>query len=275
MTRSALRRTLRRIYALLGIILAVSFFSKIAEHITVLNGTGIEKLLKDVYEFLRDMALLIATGGVAYITNVFQKRHAFIDSLKSEWQDIIEAKSALLTFMHNETPTHTDYISAFTRLSETIDNMRIVYRNVGETNTNVGLFPYAPLHDMRRALQTLDPKKSSPTPEQRKLARDAMLQSFYALRDGFLDELELDEPDTPILMSGARRLRIAGSTKSARRSQEMQIETQKRSLPDDDEIAAFLRKLYADETNKNVNNGSSLTQASTALNNGSNHPPTL
>lgn len=275
MTRSTLQRTLHRIYWFLGLILAISFFSKIADHITVLNGTGFDKLLKDIYEFLRDMALLIATGGVAYITNVFQKRHAFIDSLKSEWQDIIEAKSALLIFMHNETPNHADYISAFTRLSETIDNMRIVYRNVGETNTNVGLFPYAPLHDMRRVLQTLDPKKSSPTPEQRKLARDAMLQSFYALRDGFLDELELDEPDTPILMSGARRLRKAGSTKSARRSQEMQIAVHKRSIPQDDEIAAFLHKLYDDEISKNSGNGSSASQASTTGNKGSGHPPTL
>ena len=31
-------------------------------------------MLKDVYEYLRDMSLLIATGGVAYITNVYQKR---------------------------------------------------------------------------------------------------------------------------------------------------------------------------------------------------------
>lgn len=254
MTRSILKRTLRRIYVLLGIILAVSFLSKIADHIAVLNGTGFDKLLKDIYEFLRDMALLIATGGVAYITNVFQKRHAFIDSLKTEWQDIIEAKSALLTFMHNDAPTHADYISAYTRLSETIDNMRIVYRNVGETNTVVGLFPYAPLHDMRRVLQTLDPKKSSVTSEHRKQARDAMLQSFYALRDGFLDELELDEPDTPILMSGARRLRQSGSSKSARRLQERQIATHKQALVEDDELTVFLRKLYDDEISKNSTN---------------------
>jgi hypothetical protein len=50
---------------------------------------------KDTYEFLRDMSLLIATGGVAFITNVF---------------------------------------ATFCKLSATIDNMRSVYRNVGATS---------------------------------------------------------------------------------------------------------------------------------------------
>jgi hypothetical protein len=40
---------------------------------------------------------------------------------------------------------------------------------------------------MRRALQTLDPRKNpAPDAEARALVRDAMLQSFYALRETFL-----------------------------------------------------------------------------------------
>ena len=54
----------------------------------------------------------------------------------------------------------------------------------------IGLYPFAPLHDMRRALQSLDPRKRADiSPEQRKLVRDAILQSFYALRENFLIEL--------------------------------------------------------------------------------------
>ncbi len=250
MTRSHLKRTMRRIYWFFGIILAISFLSKIADHVTFLNDTGFEKVLKDLYEFIRDMALLIATCGVAYISNVFQRRHAFIDSLKEEWQDIIDAKSAVLTYMHMDAPSHADYISAYTRLSATIDNMRIVYRNVGETSADIGLFPYAPLHDMRRVLQTLDPKKGPSTSDGRQLARDAMLQSFYALRDGFLDELELDEPDKPILMSGARRLRKPGATTGARNAQDRQIKRHRNEVKEDDDIAILLRKLYEKEVNK-------------------------
>ncbi|HZT47677.1 MAG TPA: hypothetical protein VFA64_06865, partial [Hyphomicrobiaceae bacterium] len=81
MTRSTLKRALRRIYVLLAVVLAISFLAKIADHVPRLAGTGLESLLKDTYEYLRDMSLLIATGGVAYITNMFQKRSSFIEGL--------------------------------------------------------------------------------------------------------------------------------------------------------------------------------------------------
>ncbi|MFX8565712.1 hypothetical protein ABTL91_19115, partial [Acinetobacter baumannii] len=89
----------------------------------------------------------------------FQKRSTFIEALKAEWQDIIQTKSALFTYTQLEKPTVEQYLETFCTLSETIDNMRSVYRNVGETGDLIGLYPYAPLHDMRRVLQTLDPRK--------------------------------------------------------------------------------------------------------------------
>jgi hypothetical protein len=244
MRRSTLKRTLRRVYLILTLVLALSFFAKIADHMPLLAGTGVEKILKDIYEFLRDMSLLIATGGVAYITNVFQKRQSFIESLKGEWHDIIKTKSALLTFMHQPAPDHDQYMAAFTRLSETIDNMRIVYRNVGETRDVIGLYPYAPLHDMRRVLQSLDPKSWTGSPDERKLARDAMLQSFYALREHFLEELDLEEPDHPLLMAGARRNKVPGTRANARKRQDREIAARRANAPQATAIDALHHRLY-------------------------------
>ncbi len=252
MTRSTLQTTLRRMYWILGLVLTLALVSKFTDHIEVLKVVGITPVLKDLYEFLRDMSLLIATGGVAYISNVFQKRHAFVDSLKEEWRDIIGAKTAVLAFMHMEKPTHEEYIAAFTRLSETIDNMRIVYRNVGETKDLIGLYPYAPLHDMRRVLQTLDPRDGTTTPEARKLARDTMLQSFYALREHFLEELDLEEPDTPLLMSGARRLKSQGAQSRARNLQDRQIKIAAKASATPDAADRLLQNLYEKERQKNA-----------------------
>jgi hypothetical protein len=247
-TRSTLRRTLRRIYLLLAVVLGVSFFAKIADHIPFLAGTGAEALLKDAYEFLRDMSLLIATGGVAYIANVYQKRQSFIEALKEEWRDIITAKSALFTYTQLERPTLEQYLATFCKLSETIDNMRSVYQNVGETEALIGLYPYAPLHDMRRALQTLDPRDyPNLDGEARKLARDAILQSFYALRETFLEELDLEEPDHPLLISGGRRAKVSGATGVARRAQDQQHARQGRTPSPEPRIDALLAELYAKE----------------------------
>src|SRR5215813_1857130 len=195
MTRSTLKRALRRVYALLVLVLGISLLAKVADHMPMLDGSGVEKFLKDIYEYLRDMSLLIATGGVAYITNMFQKRTSF-----------------------------------------------------GETHDLIGLYPYAPLHDMRRALQTLDPRKNPNLDTQaRNLVRDAILQSFYALRETFLEELDLEEPDHPLLISSGRRAKKSGSTSSARRAQDRQRARQDRALSPDSRIDDLLAELYAKE----------------------------
>jgi hypothetical protein len=248
MTRSTLKRALRRIYALLVLVLGISFLAKIADHVPMLDGSGVEKFLKDSYEYLRDMSLLIATGGVAYITNMFQKRSSFVEGLKEEWRDIIATKSALFAYTQLERPTLEQYIATFCKLSETIDNMRSVYQNVGETGDLIGLYPYAPLHDMRRALQTLDPRKNpNPDTDTRNLVRDAILQSFYALRETFLEELDLEEPDHPLLISSGRRAKKSGSTGTARRAQDRQRVRQDRVAPPDPRIDEMLAQLYAKE----------------------------
>jgi hypothetical protein len=223
MTRSSLNTTLRRLYILLGGLLILSLVAKFKDHIPGIAGTGLERALTDVYEYLRDMSLLIATGGVAYLTNVFQKRSGFTESLEEEWRGIVRTKAALYTFCEKPFPSTEDYLSAFSAISGTIDNMRIVYRNVGETDSLIGLYPYAPLHDMRRALQTLDPRKRQDiTPEERKLVRDAILQAFYALRETFLEELDLEEPNHALLATASRRAKREGATVRALRMQESQ-----------------------------------------------------
>lgn len=248
MTRNSLDRTLRRLYLLLFLVLAVSLLAKLAEHMPGLAGTPLAEALGDVYEFIRDMSLLIATAGVAYITNVFQKRSNFVESLEEEWRGIVRTKSALYAFCEKDGATGDDYVAAFCRISETIDNMRIVYKNVGETSDLIGIYPYAPLHDMRRALQTLDPRKySGITPEARKLVRDAILQSFYALRENFLEELDLQSPAHPLLISGGRRLKRSGATGSGRAEQERQKQRQDQTPAARQDIDELLERLYQKE----------------------------
>ena len=135
--------------------------------------------------------------------------------------------------------------------------MRIVYRNAGETGGLIGLYPFEPLHDMRRALQTLDPRLSMEvTTDQKNLARDAILQAFNALRETFLEELDLEEPHHPLLISGARRLKSPGADVAALVMQDHQrrrLERQAQIRPDIDMMLAGLRD------NEVVNAGTSPT----------------
>ena len=245
MTRTSVDRTLRSLYWLIALLLAISISAKFADHMPGLDGTALERFAKDVYEWLRDMSLLLATGGVAYLTNVFQKRSKFVESLEEEWRNIVRTKSVLLNFCEKPYHSTDDYLAAFSRISETIDTMRIVYRNAGETDGLIGLYPYAPLHDMRRSLQSLDPRTPvAATEDHKKLARDAILQAFNALRETFLTELDLEEPAHPLLISGAHRLKVPGADIAALVQQDRQFQRLERDptpRPDIDRMLADLR----------------------------------
>ncbi len=244
MTRASVNRTLSRLYWLLTIVLLLLLASKFANDIPGVPPFVISAA-NSVYEFMRDMSLLIATGGVAYISNVFQKRSNFVESLEEEWRNIVRTKSVLLSTCEKPYLATDDYLAAYYKVSETIDTMRIVYRNAGETDGLIGLYPYAPLHDMRRALQTLDPRVAPEiTSEKKSLVRDAILQAFYALRETFLEELDLEEPQHPLLISGGRRLKTPGAAVSARVMQDNQrkrLEREPSSRPDIDEFLTALR----------------------------------
>jgi hypothetical protein len=249
MTRIHLNRTMRRVYLLLFLVLAISLVAKLGDNVPGMKGSPLEGILKDVYEYLKDMALVFVTVVAAYLANVFQKRSKFVESLEEEWRGIVRTKSALYAYCEKTFPTADDYIAAFCRISETLDNMRIVYRNVGETNDLIGLYPYAPLHDMRRALQTLDPRQAqSVSPESRRLAREAILQSFYALRENFLEELALEPPAHPLLISGGRRLKQPGATRSALALQDRQRKRQDRGPNGRADIEAMLEEQLKRET---------------------------
>jgi hypothetical protein len=249
MTRSSLDKTLRRAYIVLGLVLLIAIIAKFADRIPGLEGTALARIAADTYEFLKDMSLVLVTVIAAYLANVFQKRSKFIERLEEEWRGIVRTKSALYTYCETPNAGPDDYLAAFCRISETIDNMRVVYANVGETSTLIGIYPFAPLHDMRRALQSLDPRKSSDlSPELRKLVRDAILQSFYALRENFLIELDIDAPEHPILPAAARRRKHPGATSAALKMEVAQLDKYERApAPRRAEVEALLWALHAKE----------------------------
>jgi hypothetical protein len=221
MTRKKLKLQLTGLYLSLGMVLALAFCAKMLE-IVPLAGV-VPKLAGEVYQFLVDMALVIVTIAAVYLSSLLQRRSNFVERLEEEWVRIVGAKSALLTYCDTEAPTLDRYLEVTSELSIAIDTMRIAYRNVGETDDLVGLYPYAPLHNMRRAMATLHPRATpAPTDADRKRVAKFIMDSFAALRENFLEELDLQEPTTPVLRSASRRLKVPGAEKRAHKLSERQ-----------------------------------------------------
>lgn len=206
MTRRTLKRQLRLFVLILLAIISLAAFAKFSP-LFGFERTGWRML----YEFINDMSLLIFTIGAAYLANIFQRRASFVANLKDEWHEIVRAKASLICYIDNPERTHQDYLHAFQNLSQCIDYMRIVYRNVGETEKLIGKYPYEPLHDMRRALQKIDPFYGPVAQEKMTEARDVIWEGFNALRERFLEELDLERPEHPILQIGARRQKAEGA----------------------------------------------------------------
>lgn len=246
MTKRHVNRTLHIVFWSLGLVLAVAFASKMTRYLT--SDERAIAIAGDVYLYLKEMAPVFITVIAAYLTSIFRKRSNFIESLEEEWRSIVAAKAALYAYFDKPFPATDDYIAAFTRISMTIDTMRIVYRNVGETKELVGLYPYAPLHDMRRVLQSMDPRvRPDATPADRKLAQDAIQQCFFALRENFLEELDLEEPHHPLLISAGRRLKRPGFTGRAGKRQDRQRAKQDKTPVTNPAVDAYLWQLYEAE----------------------------
>ncbi len=207
MTRRTQKRILTAVVTGLIALIAAALVAKIS---------GVPLLL-GFYDFIRDTSLLIATVIAAYLTGVYQQRNAFLQSLREQWREIVETKGALIYYCHLDNPSLQDYLSAARKLSQCIDNMRIVYSNVGETDDLIGYYPYAPLHQMRLVMEGLDPRKGTPSAEQRFEARGKIWDAFNAIREHFLDEFDIEEPTKPILTYGMKRRKRDGAAPAATR----------------------------------------------------------
>jgi hypothetical protein len=244
MTRSSFHRSLSRLYWVLTIALAILLAAKFSR-----DMPGVPDLVvvsaERLYGFARDMSLLVAIGILAYVANILAKRWRFVESLKAQWRDTVHAKSVLLSVCEKRYLATDDYLAAFHKVSEAIDTMRIVYRNAGETSELHGLYPYESLLDMRRALQSLDPCTSGEvTAEQKNLARDAILRAFDTLSETLLDELDLEEPERPLLVSGARPEKTPGADVAARitrENQQRRLNREPQLRPDIDAMLATER----------------------------------
>jgi hypothetical protein len=214
MTRRQQSRVLRIVVSGIVILIGLALAAKLSGIAWALN----------FYEFIRDTSLLIVTIIAAYMAHVYQRRSTFLQNLREQWHDIVRAKAELIYYCHLEKPTLDDYLSAARELSECIDTMRIVYSNVGETEQLVGLYPYTPLHHMRITLETLDPRKGTPTPEQRYAARGEIWDAFNAVREHFLDEFDIEEPTRPVLIHRMKRKKRDGATNEAIKLKDRQLE---------------------------------------------------
>jgi hypothetical protein len=165
------------------------------------------------YGLIKDMSPLLLGIVAVLLTSWYQQRMAFLQAMRALWSHMIEAKVAMLAYAATPTKTDDEYRLAFHQVSRAIDEMRTVYRNVGESETHIGWYPYEPLNDMRKTFEALRGDTSDSAAER---ARNEIETSWAALRWRFLEEFGAPEPTHPITAIGERPSRMPGPHPSKR-----------------------------------------------------------
>lgn len=152
------------------------------------------------------LALIPLAIGVlaAYLANCFQQRSLFVAALRALWSDAVEAKGLLVRYCSSA--GQTDYYEARTKLSNVVDKVRAVYRNIGETDQKVGVRPFEPLMDMFKKFENLKPAPGQLQPPFDEAEKN-ITDSWQAFQDVFLKEFDRPEPSFFISEFGVRRRR--------------------------------------------------------------------
>ena len=157
--------------------------------------------------FLKDFSTMVLAIAAAYLTYCFQRRQAFLISLRELWAKTIEAKADLIDYTYDQMPDQPKYGQAHRSLSIAIDMMRAVYRNLHEDGAKIGRYSFEPLHDMRRALEHLG--FTNIPPNGQKAAREKILHAWNAFRWSFLQEFSAPAPSHYVIDPEARDPRRA------------------------------------------------------------------
>jgi hypothetical protein len=186
MTRRQLRVAVSvviSIYALFGII---AFVLRVFE-------ASVEPQILQGY---RDAAPFLFAIPAALLGYAFQQRFSYLASLRTLWSRLVVAVNGAIQYTYDETPTAKEHAKVMAELGIAIDEVRGVYRNVGEKPGAVGLYPYEPIKDIYQLINELGYDVNDPV--KRKKTREHIIARWQSIRFAFLSEFDRAEPSQPI-----------------------------------------------------------------------------
>ena len=168
--------------------------------IALLSGISLRILypleVDNVYSTFTDLVPFILAIPAAWLGFCFSKRLSFLSQLRVLWTHIVETVQTAIQYTHLAEPTREDYSAALRQISSSIDEVRGSFRNVGETNNAVGLYPFEELKDIYELISNLgygDSFKECQTADCRK----RIGKCWVKVRRPFLSEFERQEPSNP------------------------------------------------------------------------------
>lgn len=168
--------------------------------LTVVAGIAIKYQFpsKDdpVYSTFKDLIPFLLAIPTAWLGFCFSRRLSFLAQLRTLWSHLVSAVQIAIQYTHLQQPTQEQYSEALREISMAIDEVRGSFKNVGEAEGKIGLYPFEDLKDIHKIISGLgfgDAFKSGEVAE----ARTQIGKCWGKVRQPFLSEFERHEPTKP------------------------------------------------------------------------------
>lgn len=180
MTRASLRNRLK------FVIFLVCVFILVGAILFYVDNT--------LFQTFRDFILLLIAIPAALLTDFFQKRNNFEEALRTLWSNILDSVNEARQYTYRHNASEDEYRRILVGLGKSIDEMRSVYRNLDESKTNTGYYPFESLKSIYQlffdlGFGNLEAEKSKETRAQ----LDHYWKNF---KESFLWEFDRPEPES-------------------------------------------------------------------------------
>ena len=180
MTRKSLRN---RILLVIGICI---FF--------ILAGAILFLLDTNAFQTFRDFILLLVAIPASLLADYFQKRNNFEAALRVLWSNILHSVNEARQYTYRKFTSEEMYRQNLLNLSKSIDEVRSVYKNLGETKTETGYYPFESLKCIYTTIEDLGYGGIDDSKAQN--ARKELDHYWKNFKETFLWEFDRPEPES-------------------------------------------------------------------------------
>lgn len=146
------------------------------------------------YDALKDSVGFLIAVPAAWLAYCFQARASYLGQLRSVWSYMIEGLQAAERYTFLEEPTAREYADARATISKAIDEVRGVFKNVENQRDTIGWYPFEPMKQMLREIESLGYGPGFKRTEAEKLRRELRKKYWDRMSRQFLKEIDRDHP---------------------------------------------------------------------------------
>lgn len=153
---------------------------------------------------LGEAAKLAAGMSLAWLAYCFQRRHNYVQSLRSTWSKIVPAVQDAIQYTHSPSgPGRQEYAKVLRDLSVAIEELRALFINIKADKNlpGTGIYPFEELKTIYKRVADLGFGETFKA-DQAKSERMAIVEDWKAIRHALVAEFDRDTPtsfSTPFL----------------------------------------------------------------------------